>query len=173
MANGRGDPGTKRRSANSGGNSFAIGFDFSDLFDGLDGISEKAGDLTRKAAQAGAEELYIEARLRCPASAEAHYFYGTHSKKTGVRYLFSPGNLRNAIYHTYSKDNSMEGVKATYHIAWNHKKAPYGFMVEFGTSRAAAHPFLRPAFDARYKEALQIAASVYEEEMRNFIASMK
>ena len=45
--------------------------------------------------------------------------------------------------------------KATYHIAWNHQKAPYGFMVEFGTSRAPAHPFLRPAYTAVATAALR------------------
>lgn len=56
------------------------------------------------------------------------------------------GKLRDAIYRVYSKDRSTDVVK-TYQIGWNRRKAPHGHLVEFGTSRAPAHPFLRPAFD--------------------------
>lgn len=172
VANGRGDPG-QRKSSNSGGGSVTINFDFTELFDGFDDIEKTAGEVTRIAAQAAAEELYFEARLRCPESEDSHYFYGKNSKRDGVRYFFQPGNLRNAIYQVYSKDNSKENVRATYHIAWNHRKAPYGFMVEFGTSRAAANPFLRPAFDARYKEALEISRAVYVDAMRSRLRIVK
>src|SRR5690606_32618864 len=121
--------------------AFRIELDDAALSASLDRITKAAAKAVRPAAQAGAEEYYFEARLRCPVSAEAHYFYGRQSKKTGVRYLFEPGNLRNSLYQVYSKDNSGQGV-AQYHVAWNHQKAPYGFMVEYGTSRAPAHPFL-------------------------------
>lgn len=173
MANGR-NPGSRRgtTSSNTGGNSFRIDFDFSQIEEEFDSMTVAAGKAARVAAQAGAEELYIEAKLRCPVSQDAHYFYGKNSKKTGVRYLFKPGNLRDAIYQVYSKDNSKEGVMATYHVAWNHRKAPYGFMVEFGTSNAPAHPFLRPAFDAKYKDALNVARATYIEEMKIAVKSL-
>ena len=107
----------------------------------------------RPAAQAGSQTLYWEALLRCPVSAEAHVFYGRDSKKTGQKWTFEPGNLRNSIYQAFSEDNSSQAsdgyAKATYHISWNHQKAPYGFMVEFGTSRASAHPFRPSAFSSR------------------------
>ncbi len=110
-------------------------------------LRKKAGEIqaaTRPAAQAGAQVIYDQARLNVPVSKSAHFFYGTSYRKTGKKYFFSPGNLRNSIYQVYSKSNSGDN-KATYHISWNHTKAPYGFMVEFGTSRAPAHPFLGPA----------------------------
>ena len=146
MANGR----------NPGGAAFHIGLDTSDAESWFDGIELATEESIRPAAQAGAEELYFEARLRVPQSVKGHFFYGKNSKKSGVRYFFEPGALRNAIYQVYSKDNSGK-MRATYHIAWNHQKVPYGFMVEFGTSRAPAHPFLRPAFEARKDYALEIA----------------
>lgn len=147
MANGRGNP---------DGSPFHIAFETAGAASWLDGISRATEESIRPAAQAGAEELYFEARLRVPQSSKAHFFYGTESKKTGVRYYFEPGALRNAIYQVYSKDNSGK-LRATYHIAWNHQKVPYGFMVEFGTSRAPAHPFIRPAYAARKDFALEIA----------------
>lgn len=147
MANGRGNP---------DGSAFHIGFSTAGAEAWLDGISRATEESIRPAAQAGAEELYFEARIRVPQSVKAHFFYGKNSKKTGVRYYFEPGALRNAIYQAYSKDNSGK-LKATYHIAWNHQKVPYGFMVEFGTSRAPAHPFIRPAYAARKDFALEVA----------------
>jgi HK97 gp10 family phage protein len=80
-----------------------------------------------------------------PISEHDHYFYGSSFKKTGQRYFFKSGNLKAAIYRVYAANRSSEDVK-TYRISWNDKKAPYGFMVEYGTSSAPAHPFIRPAF---------------------------
>lgn len=93
-----------------------------------------------------AKSQYDSVRDACPVSDHAHFFYGTSSKKTGQRYYFASGNLKAAIYRVYSPERS-DANKKTYRISWNHQKAPYGFMVEFGTSRAPAHPFVRPAFD--------------------------
>ncbi|WP_050808629.1 HK97-gp10 family putative phage morphogenesis protein [Collimonas fungivorans] len=56
------------------------------------------------------------------------------------------GNLESSIYRVYSPERSSETQK-TYRISWNKKKAPHGHLLEFGTSHAAAKPFLRPAFD--------------------------
>jgi HK97 gp10 family phage protein len=118
-------------------------------------LSKKAAEIqaaTRPAAQAGAQVIYDQARLNVPVSKRDHFFYGKAYKKTGKKYLFSPGTLRDSIYQVYSKTNSAQS-KATYHISWNHTKAPYGFMVEFGTSRAPAHPFLGPAIHDKSAEA--------------------
>lgn len=62
------------------------------------------------------------------------------------------GNLEAAIYWVYSPEKSTETLK-TYRISWNKKKAPHGHLIEFGTSRAPAHPFVRPAF-SRINEAI-------------------
>lgn len=63
------------------------------------------------------------------ANAETH-------KKSGL--------LESAIYRVYSKDRSVGNLQL-YHISWNRKKAPHGHLIEFGTSRAPAYPFVRPA----------------------------
>lgn len=131
-------------------------FDSSEAFAGLDEIVAVVKEQVRPAAQAGAQVLYDEAKLRVPVSMGAHWFYGSSYKKTGQKYFFNSGSLKAAIYQVFSQDNSTD-EKSTYHIAWNHQKVPYGFMVEFGTSRAPAHPFLRPAFDARANTALEVA----------------
>lgn len=64
------------------------------------------------------------------------------------------GNLQDAIYWVYSPERSTD-TKKTYRISWNKSKAPHGHLIEFGTSRAPAHPFLRPAF-SRIDEAIKL-----------------
>lgn len=151
--------------------SMSIKFDADAALAGLDKLGAQADEAVRPAAQAGAQVLYEEARRLCPVSAEAHYFYGSAAKKAPpgqkkqLAYLFYPGNLRDAIYQVFSKDNSRAG-KAEYHISWNHTKAPYGYMVERGTSKAPAHAFMRPAYDAKQGEALQAAKTRFIGEMK-------
>jgi HK97 gp10 family phage protein len=56
------------------------------------------------------------------------------------------GNLRDSIY--WAKDDSLSSpFRAVYSISWNKSKAPHGHLLEFGTSRAPAYPFIRPAAD--------------------------
>ena len=152
------------------GPSVRVDFDSSSADAALDNLLEAAMAAVRPAAQAGANTLYFEALLRCPVSAEEHVFYGKDSKRTGVTWTFQPGNLRNAIYQAFSKDQSIEAPdgyqKATYHVSWNHQDAPYGFMVEFGTSRASAHPFLRPAYDSAARDALDDARIEFGKRLR-------
>lgn len=140
--------------------SVSVAFDAAPALAGLDAIASAAGAQLRPAAQAGADVLYREVKVRVPVSDRAHFFYGTHQK-----YLFPAGTLRDSIYQVYSKDNSAEGKVATYHVSWNHQKAPYGFMVEHGTSRAPAHPFLRPSYDAVNDDALQEAKTTFVKNM--------
>lgn len=102
--------------------------------------AEAINQATRPAAQAGAQVIYDRARQLVPVSKAAHMFYGTHH----VYGPYSPGTLRAAIYQVFSKDKSYRDV-STYHISWNAEKAPYGGMVEFGTSRAPAHSFIGAA----------------------------
>lgn len=137
-----------------------ITFDTEAFSKALEEKREQLNKATRPAAQAAAEILERAAKMRAPVSEHAHFFYGTSYKKTGQRYLFRPGTLRDSIYQVFSKDNSSPTV-STYHVAWNHQKAPYGFMVEFGTSRAPAHPFLGPAIKENQRLALEVMEDVF------------
>jgi len=113
----------------------------------VDGAVEKFVHKTNKyvlrgGAQAMAQLFYDEARANAPVGNKGHWFYGTHQK-----YFFPAGTLKAAIYQVFSKDRST-GYRFAYQVSWNHQKAPYGFMVEYGTSRAPASPFMRPAYAA-------------------------
>lgn len=118
-------------------------YDFSKLDASLDKITKAAEEATRPAAQAGIQVFYDEARARCPVSDAAHG-------------KFQPGNLRAAIYQAFGEDESTPG-RSVYRTSWNKSKAFYGTFVENGTSKMAAQPFLRPAYDAARGKAAQAA----------------
>lgn len=150
-------------------------FDFSKLQKGLDQITAAAEQGARAAAQAGAQVFYDEVKQRAPEGTEAeHYFYGQAAKraakgdKKAKAYLFTRGNLKRAVYQFYNKRLSTPG-KAVYSISWNHQEAPYGAMVERGTSRAAAKPFLRPSYDAMRAKATSAVKSRMREEIKKAI----
>ena len=123
----------------------SIAFDFSKLAAKLDSITKAAEEAVRPAAQAGAQVFYDEVRQRVPVSAKPH----KSGKKT-----YDPGTLRRAVYQAFANKESGDG-KAMYRISWNKTHAFYGRFVEFGTSKMAAKPFLRPAYDAARAKALK------------------
>lgn len=125
---------------------------------------------TRPAAQAGVQIIYDRARLIVASeltSKREHYFYGTAAKalppgkkKAAAYGPYQPGTLLKAIYQVFSESNSYKD-RSTYHVSWRKKDAPYGYMVELGTSQAPAHSFIgravietraqvREAIKARY-----------------------
>jgi HK97 gp10 family phage protein len=128
--------------------AFTMKFDGAAFDAELDAITAAAEESMRPAAQAGIQVFYDEVLLRVPVNTK------TRTLKSGR--VIPPGALKASIYQVFSKDNSGEGF-ATYHCSWNYRKAPHGHLVEFGTSRSPAHPFLRPAFDAAQARALKAA----------------
>lgn len=77
------------------------------------------------------------------------------NKKTGL--------LQGSIYRVYSPEKSTDESKM-YRISWNKRTAPHGHLIEFGTSRAPAYPFMRPAFD-RVNEAIAAGKARMAESM--------
>lgn len=134
----------------------SVEFDLSKLTAKLDGLTKAAEDAARPAAQAGAEVFYNEVKQRVPVSAAPH----KSGKKT-----YSPGTLRKAIYQAFADKESGDG-KAVYRISWNKTHAFYGRFVEFGTSKMAAKPFLRPAYDAARQKALKAAEDRLAAELK-------
>lgn len=140
--------------------SMKINMNVAAFKDQLRAKSDELNAATRPAAQAGAQIIYEMAKTLVPVSKEAHKFYGTHQ----VYGPYSPGNLRDAIYQVFSEDNSYKDV-STYHISWNQTKAPYGAMVEFGTSKAPAHSFIGKAMTDTRGQVMQAIRQRYIEEV--------
>jgi HK97 gp10 family phage protein len=128
----------------------------------LNAIAKRVQDnSTRAAAHEMADVIYQEAKLRAPVS-EAPHMFVIEGRRYGP---YSPGNLRDSIYKVYSKSRSAPGIHV-YHVAWNHKKAPYGFAVEFGTSKSGAMAFLGPAYEARKADAVTAGMRKAKEMFR-------
>lgn len=156
----------------AGRNSVNLRVDLGSIDSMLDQLGDAAEEAARPAAQAMAQVFYEAARNFAPVSEKAHYFYGTSFKKTGVRYgPFRPGNLRDSIYQVFSKDNSGKGF-AQYHVSFNYKKAPYAFMVEFGTQTSAPYPFIRRAANSQavQQQALDAGEKVLMEHIERATA---
>ena len=137
----------------------SMSFDFSKIAKKLDGMAQAAERATRPAAQAGAQVFYDEVKQRVPMSAKPH----KSGKKT-----YNPGTLRKAIYQAFADKESGDG-KAMYRVSWNKTHAFYGRFVEFGTSKMAAKPFLRPAYDAARARALQAVQERMAAEVKKAI----
>lgn len=103
----------------------------------LRATADRMNKATRPAAQAGAQIVYERARQLAPVSKRPHMFT-IEGRTYGP---FAPGNLRDAIYQVFSKDNSFTDF-STYHVSFNKDKAPYGYAVERGTSKAPAKSFI-------------------------------
>lgn len=132
-------------------------FDFSKIAAKLDKLKDAAEQATRPAAQAGAQVFYDEVRSRVPISDKEH-------STKGKKQTFRPGNLRDSIYQAYADEDS-DDKRSAYRVSWNKKKAFYGRFVEFGTSRTAAQPFLRPGFDAARDKAVSAVKTVMAEQI--------
>lgn len=115
---------------------------------------------TRPAAQAGAQIVYERAKQLAPVSDAPHMFQ-IEGRKYGP---FAPGNLRDSIYQAFSQDNSAADV-SVYHVSWNATKAPYGAMVEVGTSRAPAKSFIARAVSETRAQVREAIKQRYIEEV--------
>lgn len=74
------------------------------------------------------------------------------------------GTLHNAVYRAYSPERSVGGVQV-YHVSVNKRRAPHWHLLEYGTSKMSAKPYLRPALDR-----MQDAIKAGSERMRERIA---
>jgi HK97 gp10 family phage protein len=146
--------------------SFKAHFDTRALAAQVDALREDVDAATRPAAQAGSQVLYDAVKANVPRSSQGHWFHGTSFKKTGTKYWFDAGTLSKSIYQVYSKDNSPNGM-ATYQISWNHRKAPYGHMVEYGTRRTRPVAFVRRAA-LQMPAALQAAETEFMRRLKVF-----
>ena len=131
-----------------------------------------AGQVLYSALMTAAIPIQDTAIAMAPQSAKPHYRYKRVGKKRRgkaagdtaspaamvEKTLVQPGTLRKNIIRRRLKGKkyaSLTAGEAYVGIAWT-GDAFYGRHVEFGTSRMAARPFLRPAFEARSAEALGI-----------------
>jgi len=114
-----------------------------------------SGDLDKFAKDVREKVLFSGVAAMANVIYEAAKSNAETNKKSGLLY--------NSIYRVYSPEKSSDEAKL-YRISWNKKKAPHGHLIEFGTSRAPAYPFMRPAFD-RVREAIDAGKARMAERM--------
>lgn len=102
----------------------------------------------RSAAYAASKVIYEELKIRVPVGAT--------------------GNLRDSLYQYHDTKLSVNG-KHVYSIGPNKKKAPHWHLLEYGTVRMAAKPFIRPTYDAKITEAMQAASVRLHEKVKEII----
>lgn len=119
----------------------------------LDRLETVGGESAlRQAAVAGARVIFDEAKLRAPV--------GTSYEHKGTSH--APGTLRNSMLIAYDREASLEGHLAMYLVTWS-RDAFYGRFLEFGTSKAAARPFLRPGYEAKKRAAADAMIAVIQK----------
>lgn len=119
-------------------------------------VSESA---LRQAAVAGARVFHAEVQLRAPVD------NGIYEGKQGAH---PPGFLRSKIIIAYDDEVSVPGRIASYLVTWS-KEAFYGRFLEYGTSKMAARPFLRPAFEAKKQAAAAAVDEVIQTKAKELI----
>jgi HK97 gp10 family phage protein len=127
-----------------------------DITAGLDKFEAKIkGDVILSGVAAMARVIYDEVKL----NASARTTSGNRREKGRP-----PGTLEKAIYRVFSPEDSKDGTKV-YKVSVNKTKAPHWWLVEFGSSRAPAYPYIRPAF-SRIHDAIKAG----NERMRERLA---
>lgn len=142
-----------------------ISFDMAAMDAQINAIKSKAEAAIRPAAQAGAQVYYEAVKAAAPKSKKGHWFHGTSFKSTGKKYWFESGSLKNAVYQVYAQNQSSKD-QATYQVAWNHRKVPYGFMVVAGTTRAESNDFISTARKSVAEVAKMAMVARFEAAMR-------
>jgi HK97 gp10 family phage protein len=111
----------------------------------LRALDEAMGESTlRQAAVAGARVILDEMELRIPVDT---------------------GKGKKSLLIAYDKEVSVTGKIASYIVTWS-KEAYYLRFVEFGRSKMAAQPFMRPAFEAKKTAAAEAVRQVIDEKLK-------
>ncbi|MBB2977679.1 HK97-gp10 family putative phage morphogenesis protein [Paraburkholderia tropica] len=116
------------------------------LTDVLTRLGEVASEsVLRQAVVTGLQPLLAEVRLRAPVRATG--FEGGENQHP-------PGFLKANILAFHDGERSVGGLRQIYGVTWD-KEAFYGKIIEYGSSKMSAQPFLRPAYAATRRQIVQ------------------
>lgn len=109
-----------------------------DIEQGLDAYGEQIKEkVLLSAAAAMANVVYDEVKINTSGLRKS----GPGSPPGKVT-----GNLDRAIYRVFAKDKS-DADTIVYKVSVNKAKAPHWHLIEFGTFKSPAYPYIRPAAD--------------------------
>mgnify|MGYP000843958071 FL=1 len=113
----------------------------------------------RGAVAAAGKVIRDEAKARAPVHsgpvAKGHPPPGTLKRAIALgrsNRLSKPGK---EVFHVFVRNSAVAGSKGKKVIAGGKFDAYYWRYIEFGTSKMAARPFLRPAFEAKKEAAIE------------------
>lgn len=131
-----------------------------DLLGALDGFEKAIQEkVVLSGVAAMARVIYDEVKINTSGAR-------AHAGRPGDPPDSITGTLDKAIYRAYAMERSAGEVKI-YKVSVNKSKAPHWHLVEYGHSRAPAHPYIRPAAS---KMPAAIAAG--KERMRDRLAEI-
>lgn len=121
--------------------------------------------IARSAVRAGAKVIADRARELAPE--------GSPDDKWGKNY--TPGTLRRSIQVVTRSQKTGDAVASVVTRSgkkWQAKQmdAWYAPLVEFGTEKMQAQPFMRLALDSKYREAIQRMSEVIQKRIRKAAA---
>jgi len=123
----------------------------------MDGIEQDMIAANIQAVRAGARQFIKGAKKRCPVGKEA---------REGGRYPHQPGNLKKSIKGKVLKvRNPGQAVAIVGPETGKRAKHDgfYGYWVEYGTSTAMPHPFMRPTEDEDKEKVNNVMALEYKK----------
>ena len=128
--------------------------------DALPGLDKLEESIKQQVLRAGAakmgEVMYDEVKLNTSGAK-----MGGAGDPPGVK----TGTLNKSVYRAYSPEKSDDETK-TYHVSFNKRKAPHGLLLERGTSKMLARPFIRPAL-SRLKAAIEAGKTRMAEKLKS------
>lgn len=135
-------------------------------FDGIDAKLKRLANAQRRQVQvralrAGGEVIAEEARALVPVRyGVLRDSIGVSRIKRGQNFSSGSGSLGKGIEVWVGPQQGRDRLADGY----------YGHMIEWGTFRSAAHPFMTPAYEAKRDEAMDRIRDVLTAEVRAAIA---
>ena len=118
------------------------------------------------ALMAAAKPIMDAVKANAPIASAPYYRYWKGKKGSGqTRKLIQPGKLRASVKRKRIKN--VEDAAVSIGIK---NKAFYWHFIEHGTSRMAARPFMRPAFDANVEKCTEIFAERLRKQISRIAA---
>lgn len=113
----------------------------------------------RGAVAAAGKVIRDEAKSRAPVHsgpiAKGHPPPGTLKRAIALGRSNRLSKVGKEVYHVFVRNSAIAGSKGKKIIAGGKFDAYYWRYIEFGTSKMAARPFLRPAFEAKKEAAIE------------------
>lgn len=120
----------------------------------LEGMGDLIDDLEMRVANAEQVESDALKEAAKPIIEEAKLTAAFHDRSKKLRKSLKVGNVRSAKGSKFVLAGVMD------------KEVFYGRMVELGTIKTSAHPFLAPAFEHHEKESYEIIRGRLEEALK-------